>query len=54
MQDEHFRRVLGGGVGGEAKPAASGPGAGFKRCLGCGGWGVGLVQDSGYCNHCTR
>jgi polyglutamine-binding protein 1 len=26
----------------------------MQRCLGCGGWGVGLVQQSGYCNHCTR
>ncbi|XP_047327682.1 uncharacterized protein LOC124931293 isoform X2 [Impatiens glandulifera] len=24
------------------------------KCLGCGGWGVGLVQLWGYCNHCTR
>lgn len=24
------------------------------RCMGCGGWGVGLVQMWGYCNHCTR
>ncbi|GFS37608.1 WW domain-containing protein [Actinidia rufa] len=22
--------------------------------MGCGGWGVGLVQLWGYCNHCTR
>lgn len=26
----------------------------MPRCLGCGGWGLGLVQSSGYCNHCTR
>lgn len=26
----------------------------FKKCQGCGGWGVGLVQTWGYCNHCTR
>lgn len=26
----------------------------LKRCMGCGGWGVGLVQMWGYCNHCTR
>ncbi|XP_057972051.1 uncharacterized protein LOC131160408 [Malania oleifera] len=26
----------------------------LKRCMGCGGWGVGLVQVWGYCNHCTR
>ncbi|XP_020105758.1 uncharacterized protein LOC109722222 isoform X2 [Ananas comosus] len=26
----------------------------LKRCLGCGGWGLGLVQSWGYCNHCTR
>ncbi|ONK81708.1 uncharacterized protein A4U43_C01F32070 [Asparagus officinalis] len=25
-----------------------------KKCMGCGGWGVGLVQAWGYCNHCTR
>lgn len=24
------------------------------KCSGCGGWGVGLVQLWGYCNHCTR
>lgn len=26
----------------------------MPRCLGCGGWGVGVVQAWGYCNHCTR
>ncbi|KAK3162831.1 hypothetical protein QOZ80_1BG0094350 [Eleusine coracana subsp. coracana] len=26
----------------------------MQRCMGCGGWGVGLVQQWGYCNHCTR
>jgi len=26
----------------------------FPQCMGCGGWGVGLVQAWGYCNHCTR
>ncbi|CAK7339900.1 unnamed protein product [Dovyalis caffra] len=25
-----------------------------KKCLECGGWGVGVVQAWGYCNHCTR
>ncbi|XAR49590.1 hypothetical protein NMG60_11032842 [Bertholletia excelsa] len=25
-----------------------------KKCMGCGGWGLGLVQLWGYCNHCTR
>ncbi|KAH7423653.1 hypothetical protein KP509_12G066600 [Ceratopteris richardii] len=25
-----------------------------ERCAGCGGWGLGLVQAWGYCNHCTR
>ncbi|CAI8602078.1 unnamed protein product [Vicia faba] len=25
----------------------------LQRCMGCGGWGVGLVQAWGYCNHCT-
>ncbi|KAL0323315.1 UNVERIFIED_CONTAM: Polyglutamine-binding protein 1 [Sesamum angustifolium] len=24
------------------------------KCMGCGGWGLGLVQSWGYCNHCTR
>ncbi|OMO97738.1 hypothetical protein CCACVL1_04476 [Corchorus capsularis] len=26
----------------------------LDKCMGCGGWGVGLVQVWGYCNHCTR
>ncbi|XP_022742237.1 uncharacterized protein LOC111293657 isoform X3 [Durio zibethinus] len=26
----------------------------LDKCIGCGGWGVGLVQVWGYCNHCTR
>ncbi|KAK4282005.1 hypothetical protein QN277_013435 [Acacia crassicarpa] len=26
----------------------------LPRCMGCAGWGVGLVQAWGYCNHCTR
>lgn len=26
----------------------------MKKCMGCGGWGVSLVQPWGYCNHCTR
>ncbi|CAM0884328.1 unnamed protein product [Alopecurus aequalis] len=26
----------------------------MQRCTGCGGWGIGLVQAWGYCNHCTR
>ena len=26
----------------------------LEWCLGCGGWGVGLVQMWGYYNHCTR
>lgn len=30
------------------------PSSGLERCLHCGGWGVGLVQTWGYCNHCTR
>jgi hypothetical protein len=29
-------------------------GSKFKKCLGCQGWGRGLVQSWGYCNHCTR
>lgn len=26
----------------------------LNKCMGCGGWGVGLVQSWGYCVHCTR
>ncbi|KAL4607328.1 hypothetical protein ACB092_09G165500 [Castanea dentata] len=26
----------------------------LEKCMECGGWGVGLVQMWGYCNHCTR
>lgn len=26
----------------------------MNKCMGCGGWGVSLVQAWGYCNHCTR
>ncbi|KAI4300939.1 hypothetical protein L6164_034265 [Bauhinia variegata] len=26
----------------------------LQKCMECGGWGVGLVQAWGYCNHCTR
>lgn len=26
----------------------------LPRCMGCGGWGVGLVQAWSYCSHCTR
>ncbi|KAM7271657.1 hypothetical protein ACFE04_030871 [Oxalis oulophora] len=26
----------------------------MEKCMGCGGWGVRLVQMWGYCNHCTR
>ncbi|XP_028073840.1 uncharacterized protein LOC114276249 isoform X2 [Camellia sinensis] len=26
----------------------------LTKCMGCGGWGVDLVQLWGYCNHCTR
>ncbi|XP_073122873.1 uncharacterized protein [Henckelia pumila] len=26
----------------------------FPKCMGCGGWGVDLVQSWGYCRHCTR
>lgn len=25
-----------------------------KKCMGCGGWGIGVVQPWGFCNHCTR
>ena len=26
----------------------------MRKCMGCGGWGVGVVQPWGFCNHCTR
>ncbi|KAJ4828343.1 hypothetical protein Tsubulata_033416 [Turnera subulata] len=26
----------------------------LKKCMECGGWGLGLVQTWGYCKHCTR
>lgn len=26
----------------------------LNKCMECGGWGVGLVQTWGYCDHCTR
>ncbi|OWM73111.1 hypothetical protein CDL15_Pgr001225 [Punica granatum] len=26
----------------------------LNRCMGCGGWGLGLVQTWDFCNHCTR
>ncbi|XP_047979047.1 uncharacterized protein LOC125220963 isoform X2 [Salvia hispanica] len=38
--------AMGGNLEDKASP--------FPRCLGCGGWGVGLVHSWGYCNHCTR
>ncbi|XP_039116017.1 uncharacterized protein LOC120251531 [Dioscorea cayenensis subsp. rotundata] len=25
-----------------------------RKCMGCGGWGIGVVQPWGFCNHCTR
>lgn len=34
--------------------AAHGSALCSNRCAGCGGWGLGLVQSWGYCNHCTR
>lgn len=27
---------------------------GFKICKACRGWGVGLVKENGYCDHCAR
>ncbi|KAL0924202.1 hypothetical protein M5K25_005013 [Dendrobium thyrsiflorum] len=30
------------------------PAQNYARCMGCGGWGLGLVKAWGYCNHCTR
>ncbi|KAG1346989.1 Pre-mRNA-processing protein 40C [Cocos nucifera] len=41
-------------AGGEATQTANHGPTHMKRCLGCGGWGLGLVQPWGYCNHCTR
>ncbi|XP_038981632.1 uncharacterized protein LOC103697642 isoform X1 [Phoenix dactylifera] len=41
-------------AGGEATQTADHAPTHMKRCLGCGGWGLGLVQPWGYCNHCTR
>nr|GMD77844.1 WW domain-containing protein [Ipomoea batatas] len=26
----------------------------LPKCMGCGGWGVALLQTWGYCRHCTR
>ncbi|XP_019175111.1 PREDICTED: uncharacterized protein LOC109170440 isoform X2 [Ipomoea nil] len=26
----------------------------LPKCMGCGGWGVALLQSWGYCRHCTR
>ena len=40
------------GNGDVSSAATNGPK--FKKCLGCQGWGRGLVQAWGYCNHCTR
>lgn len=38
----------------QAPDPAMGQGSISRRCAGCGGWGLGLVQSWGYCNHCTR
>ncbi len=27
---------------------------GFPRCKGCGGFGVGLVKENGYCAYCPK
>ncbi|KAF9600175.1 hypothetical protein IFM89_004999 [Coptis chinensis] len=36
-------------------PAESGSKSSISRkCMGCCGWGLDLVQDWGYCNHCIR
>lgn len=40
--------------GDAAKPKFSDQSFEQKKCFGCGGWGVGLVQSWGYCSHCTR
>ncbi|XP_047982171.1 uncharacterized protein LOC125223193 [Salvia hispanica] len=48
---QHYEMMVSpNAMGGNSEDKAS-P---FPRCLGCGGWGVGLVQSWGYCNHCTR
>jgi polyglutamine-binding protein 1 len=39
---------------GTGEVATNGAASKFKKCLGCGGWGRGLVQAWNYCNHCTR
>lgn len=51
IQSDHKISVLhGSDKAGNGNTSASK----FKKCLGCGGWGRGLVQAWNYCNHCTR
>ena len=42
------------GTGHEATVTAAYEPSYKRKCMGCGGWGLGLIQDWGYCNHCTR
>ena len=42
------------GTGHEATVTSASEPSYKKKCMGCGGWGLGLVQAWGYCNHCTR
>ncbi|GER38737.1 WW domain-containing protein [Striga asiatica] len=46
----HERTVSANAAGGNSVNQSSN----FPKCMGCGGWGLGLVQSWGYCNHCTR
>ncbi|KAL3641738.1 hypothetical protein CASFOL_012553 [Castilleja foliolosa] len=46
----HEKTVLSDAVGGNLGDGSST----FPKCMGCGGWGLGLVQSWGLCNHCTR
>lgn len=36
------------------RPKDAASAVGMKRCAGCGGFGRGLVEEHGYCLHCSR
>jgi len=36
------------------RPCDGASAVGMRRCLGCGGFGRGLVKEHGYCLHCSR
>ena len=36
------------------RPRDGASSVGMRRCLGCGGFGRGLVKAHGYCHHCSR